>query len=270
MRDVTLEAFIESGNTEVAEPNKLGLVSVIRRGEAPILARYEGSYTATTITVMGDRSGYEWKDVPANNFIDELVYNKLKRVKSLPSELCNDAEFIRRVSLDLTGLPPSSEDVRAFLADTRDTRVKRDELVDRLIGGGDYVELWTNKWADLLQVNRKFLGEQGAFALRGWIKQAVASNMPYDELVHTVLTGSGSTIENPPAAYFKILRTPEETMENTTQLFLGVRFNCNHCHDHPFERWTQGQYWQLAAFFAQVGRKPDPAGQRRNAGRLGS
>jgi hypothetical protein len=266
VRDVTLEAFIESGNTEVAEHNKLGLMSVVRRGEAPVLARYEGSYTATTVTVMGDRSGYEWKETPANNVIDELVYNKLKRVKALPSELCDDAEFIRRVSLDLTGLPPSSEDVRAFLADARDTRVKRDELVDRLIGGGDYVELWTNKWADLLQVNRKFLGEQGAFALRGWIKQAVASNMPYDQLVHAVLTGSGSTVENPPAAYFKILRTPEETMENTTQLFLGVRFNCNHCHDHPFERWTQGQYWRLAAFFAQVGRKPDPAGRGETLG----
>ena len=97
VRDVTLEAFIDSGNTEVAETDKLGLVTMIRRGEAPVLARFEGAYTATTITVMGDRQGYEWKDVPANNYIDELVYNKLKRVKSLPSELCTDAEFIRRV-----------------------------------------------------------------------------------------------------------------------------------------------------------------------------
>ena len=107
-------------------------------------------------------------------------------------------------------------------------------------------------------MNRKFLGEEGAFALRGWIKQAVARNMPYDQFVYTILTASGSTIDNPPAAYYKVLRTPEETMENTTQLFLGVRFNCNHCHDHPFERWTQGQYWHLAAYFAQVGRKADP------------
>ncbi|HEX3725661.1 MAG TPA: DUF1549 and DUF1553 domain-containing protein [Pirellulales bacterium] len=266
VRDVTLEAFIDSGNTEVAEPDKLGLISVVRRGEAPILARFEGSYTATTITVMGDRAGYEWKDVPANNFVDELVYGKLKRVKSLPSELSTDAEFLRRVSLDLTGLPPTSEALRAFLADSRATKVKRDELIDRLIGGGDFVELWTNKWADLLQVNRKFLGEQGAFALRGWLKQAIASNMPYDKFVQSILTASGSTIENPPAAYYKILRTPEETMENTTQLFLGVRFNCNHCHDHPFERWTQGQYFHLAAFFAQVQRKEDPAGGGQTLG----
>ncbi len=266
VRDVTLEAFIESGNTEVAEPNKTGLVTVIRRGEAPILARFEGAYTATTITVMGDRSGYEWKDVPANNFIDELVYNKLQRVKSLPSELCGDAEFLRRVYLDLVGLPPTAEDVRTFVADTRDTRVKRDELIDQLVGSGEYVELWTNKWADLLQVNRKFLGEEGSFALRGWIEQAIAGNMPYDEFVYTILTSSGSTLENPPAAYYKVLRTPEEMMENTTQLFLGVRFNCNHCHDHPFERWTQGQYYHLAAYFAQVGRKSDPASGGKQIG----
>src|SRR5262249_43255723 len=150
------------------------------------------------------------------NFVDTLVHNKLKRVKSLPSELCSDSEFIRRVTLDLIGLPPTAEQVRAFVADARDTKVKRDELVDQLIGGGDFVELWTNKWSDLLQVNRKFLGEQGSFALRGWIKQAIASNMPYDQFVYSVLTAKGSTLENPPAAYYKILRTPEDTMENTT------------------------------------------------------
>jgi hypothetical protein len=266
IRDVTLESFIESGNTDVAEPDKLGLISVIRRGEAPVLARFEGAYTATTITVMGDRSGYEWKDVPTNNYIDELVNDKLKRVKSLPSDLCSDAEFIRRLFLDLVGLPPTSEQLSAFLADTRDTRIKRDELIDRLVGSGDYVELWTNKWADLLQVNRKFLGEEGAVSLRSWIKQAVASNMPYDKLVYTILTASGSTLDNPPAAYYKVLRTPEEVMENTTQLFLGVRFNCNHCHDHPFERWTQGQYFHLAAYFAQIGRKEDPAGGGQKIG----
>ncbi|MGD9723871.1 MAG: DUF1549 domain-containing protein [Pirellulales bacterium] len=266
VRDVTLEGFIESGNTEVAEPNKTGLISVVRRGEAPVLARYEGAYTATTITVMGDRSGYEWQEVPANNYVDELVYKKLQLVKSLPSELCTDAEFIRRISLDLTGLPPAAEQVRAFLADTRDTKVKRDELIDRLVGNGDFVELWTNKWSDLLQVNSKFLGQEGAFALRNWIEQAVAGNMPYDQFVYTILTASGSTIENPPAAYYKVLRTPEEAMENTTQLFLGVRFNCNHCHDHPFERWTQGQYWHLAAYFAQVGRKADPAAAGQTIG----
>src|SRR5262249_19831698 len=160
-------------------------------------------------------------------------YQKLQRVKILPSGLCTDAEFIRRVYLDLTGLPPLPEQVVAFIKDTRDSKVKREELIDRLVGSPDFVENWSNKWADLLQVNKKFLGDEGAWAFRNWIRQAVATNMPYDQFARAILTASGSTLDNPPAAYFKVLRTPEETMENTTQLFLAIRFNCNKCHDHP-------------------------------------
>ncbi|HTN77124.1 MAG TPA: DUF1553 domain-containing protein, partial [Pirellulaceae bacterium] len=141
---------------------------------------------------------------------------------------------------------------------------KRDALVDQLVGSRAFVEHWTNKWADLLQVNRKFLGEEGSVALRNWIKDAVATNKPYDKFAYEVLTASGSNIENPAAGYWKTLRDPAETMENTTHLFLAVRFNCNKCHDHPFERWTQDQYYHLASYFAQVGRKEDPsfAGQK--------
>lgn len=256
VRDVTAEAFVSSSLAEVAEIDKRGLVSAVRRGEAAALARFEGNYAATTITVMGDRSGFAWEEQPEFNFIDRLVDDKLRRLKILPSGVCGDAEFLRRVYLDLTGLPPSPEDVRAFLADSRDTRLKRDELVDRLVGSTDYVEYWTNKWADLLQVNRRFLSEKGAWALRAWIREAVAHNVPYDQFAYTVLTASGSTYENPPASYLRTLREPADAMENSTQLFLGVRFNCNKCHDHPFERWTQSQYYHLAAFFAQVGRKP--------------
>jgi hypothetical protein len=258
VRDVTAEAFIESSSTEKVEIDKQGLATAARRGEAAMLARYEGAYAATTVVVMGDRSGFQWQEVAANNHIDELVYDKLKQVKILPSELSSDADFLRRVYLDLVGLPPTVEQVRAFLADTRDARTKRDELIDRLVGSHEYVENWTNKWADLLQVNRKFLGEEGAWAFRNWIRQAMAANTPYDQFVYTILTASGSTIDNPPASYYKVLRDPGDTMENTTQLFLAVRFNCNKCHDHPFERWTQDQYYHLAAYFAQVGRKPAP------------
>lgn len=263
-RDVTAEAFVESSNTEVASVDKNGLVTAVRRGEATMLARYEGAYAASTVVVMGDRSGFVWKDVPTNNWVDELVYEKLKQVKILPSDLCSDAEFIRRVTLDLTGLPPEPDDIRKFLADTRPMKVKRDELVDRLVGSDAFVEHWTNKWADLLQVNRKFLGEPGARALRTYIRQAVADNVAYDHFVYNILTASGSTIDNPAAAYYKVLRTPDLVMENTTQLFLAIRFNCNKCHDHPFERWTQDQYYHLAAYFAQVDRKEDPRyrGQR--------
>jgi WD40 repeat protein len=265
-RDVTREAFIESGNTEIATADRSGTMTAVRRGEAPVLARFEGAYTATTLTVMGDRKGFVWKQPPANNRVDELVAAKWKRMKILPSELCSDAEFIRRVSLDLTGLPPKVNEVQAFMADTRDTRTKRDELIDKLIGGKDYVEFWTNKWADLLQVNRKFLEAEGAAAFRQWIRNEVEKNTPYDQFAKKILTATGSNRENPAASYYKILRDPSSIMENTTHLFLAVRFNCNKCHDHPFERWTQDQYYQTAAFFAQVGLKTDPASGERRVG----
>jgi len=264
VRDVTAEAFVESSNTEVLTADKAGLVSAVRRGEATVLARYEGAYAAASVIVMGDRSGFVWNAPPEYNFIDTLVYEKLRRLKILPSDVCSDTEFVRRAHLDLTGLPPEPEDVLAFVNDPRPSREKREALVDRLVGGPDYVEHWTNKWADLLQVNRKFLGDQGAAALRGYIRQAIAGNMPYDRFVYEILSGAGSTLDNPPAAYYKILRDPQSAMENTTHLFLAVRFNCNKCHDHPFERWTQDQYYHLSAYFAQVNRAEDPRfrGQR--------
>ncbi|QDV37932.1 DUF1549 domain-containing protein [Tautonia plasticadhaerens] len=267
VRDVTQDAFIESGNTEVAEAGERGLVAAVRRGEAPILARFEGAYAATTLTVMGDRGDFAWSEPEKYNEVDELVARKWERMKILPSGLCTDAEFLRRAYLDLTGLPPSADEVTAFLDDPAPARAKREALVDRLIGSEAFVEYWTNKWADLLQVNAKFLGTEGATAFRGWIRVQVAANTPYDEFVRQVITASGSNRENPAASYYKILRTPAETMENTTHLFLGVRFNCNKCHDHPFERWTQDQYYETAAYFARVDLKPDPeSGDQRIGG----
>jgi WD40 repeat protein/mono/diheme cytochrome c family protein len=260
-RDVTREAFLESGNTDVVKtvPDQAGLLESLRRGEAPVLVRYEGNYVATTLTVMGDRGGFVWEDMPANNQIDTFVAAKLQRTKTAPSPVANDYEFVRRVYLDLTGLPPTPAQIEEFVNDPAEVKAKRDALVDRLIGNEDYIEFWTNKWADMLLVNRKFLGLEGATALRAWIRGELAANTPYDQFVRKILTATGSTKENPAGAYFKILRTPQAAMENTTHLFLATRFNCNKCHDHPFERWTQDQYYHLAAYFAQVTRAKDPA-----------
>ena len=265
-RDVTREAFIETGNGEVAVTGDAGLVTTLRRGEAPILARFEGSYVATTVTVMGDRSGFEWSDPEIYTPVDQLVAEKWRRMKILPSEVCTDLEFIRRVSLDLTGLPPAPESIEAFLADSRSSIDKRSALVDELIGSPDFVEYWTNKWSDLLQVNRKFLGVEGSEIFRAWIKEQVAENAPYDQFVRNIITAKGSNRDNPAASYFKILRTPEETMENTTHLFLATRFSCNKCHDHPFERWTQDQYYQMSAFFSRVGLEKDPVSEDKRIG----
>ncbi|QDT09851.1 DUF1549 domain-containing protein [Stieleria marina] len=266
-RDVTQDAFIESGNTEVATAAVGGLLSSLRRGEAPILARYEGAYAATTLTVMGDRRGYKKVATESWDKIDDLVADKWDRVKVVPSQLCDDATFLRRVHLDLTGLPPSSDQVRAFLSDQEPTRTKRARVIDSLLGNDAYVDFWTNKWADLLQVNRKFLGVEGSTKFREWIRTAVAENRPYDQFSRQILTASGSNNDNPAASYYKVLREPDATMENTTHLFLGIRFNCNKCHDHPFERWTQDQYYEMSAFFAQVKLQNDPAsGDRKVAG----
>lgn len=256
-RDVTLESFVNSGNTEVAEHDDKGLLRTIRRGEAPILARYEGAYAATTLTVMGDRDGFTWKEPETWSPIDEHVAAKWERMKLQPSELCTDGEFIRRVYLDLTGLPPTPNRVKSFLADDRPTRKKRDALVDELIGSPEYVDHWSNKWSDMLQVNSKFLGSEGAKLFRDWIKGELNKNTPYDEFVYNILTSTGSNKENPAASYYKILRDPDIIMENTTHLFLATRFNCNKCHDHPFERWTQDQYYETAAYFAQIDLKRD-------------
>jgi hypothetical protein len=266
VKDVTAEAFIDSGNSEVLTADKTGLMTSVRRGEAAVLARFEGNYASAVVTVMGDRTGFVWNPPPINNEIDRFVSTKLQRMKTAQSGLCTDEEFVRRIYLDLTGLPPLPEEIRSFLADTRDSRWKREALIDQLIGSEPWVEQWSNKWADLLQVNSKFLGGEGAKLFREWIRKEVAANTPYDEFVRKIITSTGSNREQPPASYFKILREPTEMMENTTHLFLATRFNCNKCHDHPFERWTQDQYYEMTAYFAQVGLERDPESGDRNIG----
>ncbi|MGB0580430.1 MAG: DUF1549 domain-containing protein [Limisphaerales bacterium] len=265
-RDVTAESFIETSNQDIVKTDEKGLATTLRRGEAALLARFEGAYDATTVTVMGNRRGFVWQEPETWTKIDELTAAKWKRLKILPSELAGDAEFFRRIHLDLTGLPPTADAVKKFLADKRPSRTKRSEVIKQLIGNADFVDHWANKWADLLQVNRKFLGAEGSKLFREWIHKEVKANTPYDQFVSKILTAKGSNKINPPASYYKILRTPQDLMENTTHLFLATRFNCNKCHDHPFERWTQNQYYETAAFFAQVSLKRDPKNAKGNIG----
>ena len=263
-RDVTAEAIFSSTVADVATVTAEGVVSAVRRGESQVVVRYEGQFGVAGVTVMGDRSGFQWEEIASNNYVDSLVYQKLKRLKILPSGLCDDAEFLRRAYLDLTGLPPSPAVVRAFLADSTDSRLKRDRLIDQLLESPEYIDHWTNKWSDLLQCNKKFLGDKGVWTFRNWIRNAVATNQAYDQFVRELLTSVGSTYDNPATSYQRILRDPNTATENVTQLFLGIRFQCNKCHDHPFERWTQNQYYQFGAFFAQVGIKKGPGAVRTN------
>lgn len=259
-RDVTREAVFETSNFEVATVSKQGLIKAVQRGEAAALVRFEGNYAAAPISILGSREGYEWTPSSEHNFIDTLVNAKLQRMKILPSGPADDAEFLRRVSLDIAGVPPTIEQVNAFVADPTEAVAKRAAMVDQLLAHPEYVEHWTLKWSDLLMNRRKTVTERGVWAFRNWIRQAIATNKPYDQFSSELMTAGGSTLENPAANYFRIAREPKLVMENMTQVFLGTRFNCNQCHDHPFERWTQNQYYELAAYFADVGRRALPDG----------
>ena len=193
---------------------------------------------------------------PSTTTIDELVDRKLKRLRIQPSALAEDAEFLRRVSLDLTGKIPEPERIRAFVQDPTETHRKRSRAIDELIRSQAYADYWTLKWGDLLRSNRKFMSYKGMWAFREWLRQSIADNKPYDRLVRELLTSKGSTFENPAANFFLSARGPTAAMETTTQLFLGVRMVCAQCHDHPFEKWTQNQYFEMAAFFSAIGVRP--------------
>ncbi len=259
-RDVTREAILSSNNEEVGLV-KDSTLTALRRGEMAVLVRYEGLYSAREVMIMGDRTGFQFAGMPERGEIDHLVNAKLQRMKINPSALCTDAEFVRRVHLDLSGQPPTSDRVRAFLADPAPSQKKREALIDELIGSPAFAGFWANKFADLLQCNSENLGKKGVWVFRRWIQEQLAANRPYDQLVRDLILAKGSTFENPAGNYLRALRDPGKMTEDVSQTFLGVRFNCNKCHDHPFERWTQNQYYAFGAYFAQVAFKRGTLGR---------
>ena len=249
VRDVTREANISSNTPEIADIDADARVRGQRKGEAALLVRYEGKFVAVPVTVLNPNPGFVWNNPPQRNYIDELIDAKLQRLKILPSPPVDDAEFLRRVSLDLIGLPPAPDEIRTFVADKTDGPTKRSRAIDRLIGLPAYVDHWTLKWGDLLQVSRRYLGDKGMWEFRQWIRDSLAQNKPYDKFVYELLTARGSSYENPAASYFRVARDPKAAMEKTTQLFMGVRLVCTQCHDHPFEKWTQNQYYEICLLY---------------------
>ncbi len=252
-RNVTREATIESNIPDVAQVGAAAEIKGQRTGEATLLIRYQGKFATLPVTVLNPKPGFAWKALPQYNYIDQKVDAKLQRLKIQPSPVVDDATFLRRASLDLTGQIPTVEAVQAFLADPAPSRQKRSKAIDKLIASRAYIDHWTVKWGDLLQSSRKYLGDKGVYAFRQWIRDSIAANKPYDKMVRELLTSRGSSYDDPAANFFRPTREPKPTMEKTTQVFLGVRMVCAQCHDHPFERWTQNQYYQMAAFFSAVG-----------------
>jgi hypothetical protein len=252
-RDVTNEALYSSNTPIVADVNATGLIKTERKGEAAMLIRYEGKLAVLNVTELTEKQGFQWKPMAETNYIDRFINAKLERLKIVPSEVSSDAEFLRRVSFDLIGVPPTVEELQAFLADKNPA--KRGVTIDKLMADARFIDHWALKWGDLLQVNRNRLGDKGMWAFREWIRESLAMNKPYDQMARELITARGSTFQNPPANFFRFTRDPKVEMETTTQLFLGVRMVCAQCHDHPFEQWTQNQYFQLTAFFGGVGIK---------------
>src|SRR2546427_10070843 len=252
-RDVTREASYTSNTPSVAEATQDGLLTSERKGEAALLVRYEGTFVTVSTTILSSKPGFQWVQLPQHNYIDEAVDQKLQKLRILPSPPATDAEFLRRVSLDLIGVPPTTDEVEAFLKDKTPEREKRARLVGQLMRRPEYVDHWSLKWGDLLRSNRKFLGQKGMWRFRDWLRESVAENKPYNQFVYELLTAAGSNYDNPATSYFLVADKANFQMEQTTQLFLGVRFVCAQCHDHPFEQWTQKNYYELSAFFARVG-----------------
>mgnify|MGYP000673701821 CR=1 FL=1 len=255
-RDVTKEATIESNVPDLAKVDATAKVDGLRTGEATLLVRYQGKYSTIPVTILNPKPGFVWKPLPQYSYIDQHIDAKLQKLKLQPSPATDDASFLRRVTLDLTGALPTPDEVRSFLSDPAPQRLKRSRKIDKLIASPAYADQWTVKWGDLLQSSRKFLGEKGTYGFREWIHSSIAANKPYDKMVRELLTSRGSSYDDPAANYFRTTREPKPTMEKTTQVFLGVRMVCAQCHDHPFEKWTQNQYYQMSAFFSAVGLRP--------------
>lgn len=252
-RDVTHLAAYESSNTSVATVNANGYVACLERGEAAILARFLEHIESIPLMFVDEVPGFQWQEQPIHNYIDPLVDQKLKQLQIVPSPLCTDSEFIRRVYLDVIGVLPTVDEVNAFLADT--TADKRSQCIKRLLARPEYAKFWALKWGDLLKLTSKNVGEDGVYKYHRWVEKSVEENMPYDEFARQLLTGSGSTLTNPPANFYRTATDMNECVETISQVFLGARLQCAKCHNHPFERWTQDNYYGMGAFFQRVQRK---------------
>jgi hypothetical protein len=248
-RDVSGLAVFESANL-VARVDGAGVVRRQSLGETAILVRYLDRQAVVQLAFVPDRPGYAWKAVPENNYIDRHVFAKLRTLHLLPSALCPDEVFLRRAYLDAIGVLPTPAEVRAFLADTRPD--KRGRLVDGLLRRPEFADFWALKWADLLRNEEKVLDAKGVRLFHGWIRRAIAEGKPLNEFARELIASRGSTYSQPAANYYRALRDPQVRAEATAQVFLGVRLQCARCHNHPFDRWTQGDYHSLAAFFARV------------------
>ena len=253
-RDVTSTALFESNDSNMATVTPEGRVDILDvPGKVAIMVRYEDKVDVFSALVpLGETAA----PMPEpNNFIDELVFASLDEIGIPASKDCDDATFLRRVTLDIAGRLPTLEEAESFLASESST--KRQEHIESLLQSGDYADYFANKWTTLLKNRRDDASDiTSNFAFHFWVRDSLLANKPYDQWVRELLAATGTVIENPAVAWYKRVKEPKEQIEDVAQLFLGVRMQCAQCHHHPFERWSQDDYYGLVAFFSQVGRKP--------------
>ena len=263
--DVTRGALYEPNDKDMATTDAAGRIKVFNQpGEVAVMVRYQGQVATFRGTVpLGAVVG---ELPPARTFVDKLVFRQLKEVGMPPSPVCDDATFLRRVTVDVAGRLPTPEELASFLAaleavDAKDItglRAKaREAVIDRLLASPEYADYFANKWSALLRNKR---GEakhaRGNFAFHAWIRDSLQRNQPYDQFVREIVAASGDLSENPPVAWYRQVRTMQNQLEDVSQLFLGQRLQCAQCHHHPYERWSQADYWSFGAFFSQVNFKP--------------
>jgi hypothetical protein len=249
--DVTHNARFQTNNEAVAAVTARGQVQTAGvPGEAAVMAAFMNAVAVCRVLVPRSHA-IDFPKLPANNFIDPLVDAKLKKLNIRPSGPADDAEYLRRVFLDVIGTLPTPDEVRKFLADP--AADKRAKVVDALLERPEYADYWALKWADVLRVDRQALGAPAAYAYYRWIRQAVAENRPFDRFARELVTAEGPLAEVPEAGFYKVVTKPGEAATTLSQVFLGVRVACAECHHHPFDRWAQADYYGMAAFFTPVG-----------------
>ena len=260
--DVTHLAKFQTNSEALATVDDFGLVTTgDSPGEAAIMASYLGQVDVFRAIVPQPQpdSGSSFPQQPVLNFIDGLVDDKLRKLNIHPAGLCSDSDFLRRAFLDIIGTLPTATEAREFLAATSPN--KREELVDSLLHREEYADFQALKWSDVLRVDRLTLGHKQAYTYYRWIRQAFARNRPFDEFARDIITATGSLSKNPAANLYKVAKKPGEAASTISQVFMGVRIECAQCHHHPFDQWSQRDYYGMEAFFTQVNFKSTPSGQ---------
>ncbi|MDP1797822.1 MAG: DUF1549 and DUF1553 domain-containing protein [Planctomycetaceae bacterium] len=253
-RDITTQALFLSSNDTSATISPDGVITAGQRGEAFVMARFS-TYTVGSRFVVLPK-GLQWEDKanPSRNYIDELVNLKLKQLRMDPAPRCSDDVYLRRVFLDLVGMVPTEEEYAQFMSSTEPD--KRDKLVDELLTRKEFTEVWVSKWAEWLMMRSSNQTSTKSIALYyTWLSEQIAANVPLDKMVRDVLGASGGTFKTPQTNFYQIERDTLKVSENVAQIFMGMRTQCAQCHNHPFDKWTQDDYYSFAAFFSQIGRK---------------